>query len=466
MLKFFLSVKYLRRRKIVLLSIAAVALSVSLLMVVGSLFTGFIDTFERNAVDTMGDIIILPANRFSDHNDLTAELEKLDSVKAATAMLSAPALLHLSKGDVRAVELWGIEPGKRAEVTNFKQSLLRQKDSAQPPCFTVPDNSRDHSNNTARTGCFVGIGVVTKPDKITDKYDFTAARAMTGKPVVVTTGSIVQISKPEQSDPNNPQNKQSNTTKFKRRTARLYIADIVFSGLYDLDTRIVYMPLKKLQKILYPNGNEKPVDKIFVKLTPGADTQLALTQIRALWQAFAGNKLGLSMYMIRQCQIQTAQQMQSRYIVEIKKQMSVLMVIFGIVSFSVVVLVFCIFYMIVKLVQKDIAIIKSCGTSNTTVLGIFLCFGLAVGVTGSVAGTAAGYLITKNINQIEQWVRIVFGLKLWQSSVYMFSRIPTEVDWSMLWPIVLSAITAVVLGVLAPALIAVRTKPVKILRYE
>jgi len=56
MLKLFLWLRYLRKRKIVFLSIAAVALSVSLLIVVASLFTGFIKTFERAAVEAIGDV--------------------------------------------------------------------------------------------------------------------------------------------------------------------------------------------------------------------------------------------------------------------------------------------------------------------------------------------------------------------------------------------------------------------------
>ena len=48
----------------------------------------------------------------------------------------------------------------------------------------------------------------------------------------------------------------------------------------------------------------------------------------------------------------------------------------------------------------------------------------------------------------------------------MFSKIPNEIDWSLALIIVLSAVIAAGLGALIPAIIAVRTEPVKILRYE
>ena len=57
-LSLFLCRKYLCARKVVLLSITAVALSCALLITVASLFTGFIDTFEKSSSRHMGDIVI------------------------------------------------------------------------------------------------------------------------------------------------------------------------------------------------------------------------------------------------------------------------------------------------------------------------------------------------------------------------------------------------------------------------
>jgi len=146
--------------------------------------------------------------------------------------------------------------------------------------------------------------------------------------------------------------------------------------------------------------------------------------------------------------------------------MGVLLLIFGVVSFSVIVLIFCIFYMIAKLKQRDIAIVKSCGATSGSVALVFLGFGCCVGTVGSGIGAVLAYIITKNINTIEEWIRIIFGMKLWKSSVYMFSKIPNNIDWWAVLPIVLLAIIAATIGTLIPAIVAARTKPVEILRYE
>ena len=116
--------------------------------------------------------------------------------------------------------------------------------------------------------------------------------------------------------------------------------------------------------------------------------------------------------------------------------------------------------------QKDIAIIKSCGLGSGAVTTLFVTFGLIIGLLGSGLGILTGYYITKNVNQIEQWINIVFGMKLWKSSTYMFSRIPNQVDWHWAAWIAIAAVLAACIGTLIPALTASKLKPVKILRYE
>jgi len=451
MLKLFLWLRYLQRKRIVFLSVAAVALSVALLIVVASLFSGFINAFEQSAVETIGDIALVAPTKFSNCRLFIEELEQLSTVDAATPALLSQGLLHLGKGNVRAVNIWGIEPDTRAKVTSFKKSLLRQKDLLDSPSWEVP-------GFLGELGGYVGIGTVAEPDEKTDQYNSDAAlKQMVGQQVFLTTGTVVGSG-----DANTPSGQPS----FKRKLISFRIADIMFTGVYDLDRRFVYIPIDRLQKALYPNENGDLASHIQIKLHPGVNPDLALAEIRGLWQVFAQEQLGWSPYLIGRTEIATAQQMQRRYVAELKKQMGVLLLIFGVVSFSVVVLVFCIFYMIVRLKQKDIAIVKSCGSASSSVAWIFLGFGVCVGVVGSISGAALGYLITKNINTIEGWVRILFGLKLWKSSVYMFSKMPNQVDWASALPIILLAIVAAALGTAIPAIVAARTKPVDILRYE
>lgn len=445
MLKLFLWLKYLRKKKIVLLSIAAVALSCSLLIVVASLFTSFIEAFEQSAIDAAGDIVLSPPVKFANYGQLIDKLEQLDTVEAATATLSMPGLLHLGAGNVRAVKIFGIDAGRQARVSNLKQVLRKQSQLPGEPSFEVAGAEQS-------LGGFVGVGVLAEPDKETDEYDFDTIEKKIGSSVVLTTGAMIKT--------------KDSSSRFKRRVVKFTIADIVFSGVHFLDKNFVYLPIEDLQKKLYPDQEGVVAEQIQIKVTSSDQTEFAITQIRGLWEDFADKQLGWSSYYLKDTIIISSKKMQAPQVAEFRKQMGMLLLIFGVVSCSVILLVFCIFYMIVETCQKDIAIIKSCGATSSSVASIFVGFGGCVGIVGSGLGVVLGYVVIKNINAIEELVRIIFGLKLWKSSVYMFSRIPNEMDWVSVFPIVLFAIIAAAIGALIPAIVAVRVRPVDILRYE
>ena len=447
MLKIFLWLRYLRKKRIVFLSIAAVALSVSLLIVVASLFSGFIDAFERAAVEAIGEVVLDPSDKFAKFGQFIERLEQTESVEAATAILKAEGLLRLKTGNVRAVSVWGIEPERRVKVMGFDRFLLRQKGAGGKPSFDV--------NGSEETlGGFVGIGVLAEPDKKTDKYDFDAIEKMYGNEVILTTGSVIQA------DPNS-----GTRAGIKRRVISFKIADVVETGVHQFDKGCVYLPIEELRKYLYPDKKLPVASQIQIKLSEGTDAKGAIAVIRGVWQGFVEDELGGDLYLAN-ATIMTAKEIQRPYVAAYRKQMGILLLIFGVVSLGVVLLIFCIFYMIVRLKQKDIAIIKSCGAAGSSVAWIFVGFGACVGIIGSAFGVLLGYVITNNINTIEEWIRIIFGLKLWRSSVYMFSKIPDEVDWFWAFCFVILAIIAAMIGTLIPAIVAAATKPVNILRYE
>lgn len=446
MLKLFLWLKNLRRKKIVLLSIVAVALSCALLIVVASIFSGFIKAVETSASDVVGDIVIKPPVRFSSSQNLIAELRKLHGVKAATAILQSQGLLRLDSGDVRAVSVVGIDPVGRAAVMDFKSSLLIQKNSRNAPGFAV-------ANEPNKAGGFLSIGVIAEPNEKNDEYDFAQIKNTIGKEVVLTTGAIAESGG------------SAGENKFRPRRMQFAVADIVFTGIYEIDTKFVYVPLNTLQELLYPQQNN-PVDMVQIKLDSGVSSEIVIEAIRRAFDTFARTQLGWGDYLISETQVETAQQMQARYIAELHKQMAILMLIFGVVSLGAILLIFCIFYMIVVTKQKDIAILKSCGASNASIAAIFISYGLFVGVVGSFFGMVIGYIFVRNINAVEQCINVMFGLKIWKSSVYVFSKIPNEFDvYSAMW-IVAAAVVAAAVGALIPAVAAARLRPVRILRYE
>jgi len=449
MLKLFLWLRYLRKRKIVLLSIAAVALSCALLIVVDSLFTGFIESLKQADFSGTRDIMLVP--RMAPKYDILIDrIEQVPDVECASPFLPGGGLLRLGSGDVREAWIWGVDARRESRDRDLKQSLLRQSQQGGQLSFDVPGYPND-------IGGWVGIGVIAEPDEQTDKYNLEAVRNLIGKQVVLTTSGRVQV-EPEAAG-------EEPRWEIKRKVLPFRISDIFYSGVYYKD-KTLYLAYKDFYRLAFGDEGETLAANVRIRASEGTEAALLKPAVWRVWEQFASEELGREPDAISRAWIWGSGRPNEQFFDELRKQMAVLLLIFGVICSVTVLLIFCIFYMIVMTKQKDIAIIKSCGATSGSAAFIFLGFGTCVGIVGSALGIVLGYVVTKNINTLEDWVRIVFGMKLWRSSVYMFEKIPNEVNWPAVWWIVLAAIAACVIGALIPAMVAARLQPVKILRYE
>ncbi|MCP4455292.1 MAG: FtsX-like permease family protein [Planctomycetes bacterium] len=442
MLKLLLWLKYLCKRKLVLLSIAAVALSVALLIVVASLFSGFIQAYEQTAEDMIGDVLLQTYVPFGKAGVLADCLEALPEVDVAVPVMLTPGLLHVGEGHVRYVQVFGLDETRLSRMPSLKRSL-RHKSQDADLSFDVPAHPED-------TGGFVGVGLLSDSNEVTDQYDFGLADEFMGDRLFLTSGTM----------DHDTAETQAGTRSPRTRTLRFRVSDIVFAGHSQFDREAVYLPLKALYEALHQTEEVK-VQRVQIRLADGVDPVKAIDVMEGQWAAFERDH-SLSLYH----RFHTAKELQADYMQELNKQMAILLSVFSLVDVGVIFLIFCIFYMIVRLKRKDIGVIKSCGCSSCGVVIIFLGFGVFVGVVGSVFGIGLGYLFTHNINTIEQWIAVVFGLNLWDSTVYLFSAIPNRINWASAAQISAFAVIAASIGALIPAILAGRMQPVDILRYE
>src|SRR5205814_1095644 len=90
--------------------------------------------------------------------------------------------------------------------------------------------------------------------------------------------------------------------------------------------------------------------------------------------------------------------------------------------------ILAIFFMIVVEKTRDIGILKALGASTAGIRGIFLGYGLLLGLVGAGVGMACGLLFVWNINGIERWLSRQTGHKVFDDSIYYFNEIPTLVQ--------------------------------------
>ncbi len=128
--------------------------------------------------------------------------------------------------------------------------------------------------------------------------------------------------------------------------------------------------------------------------------------------------------------------------------------------------ILAIFYMIVVEKTRDIGILKSLGASGRGVMGIFLAYGLSLGMVGSGVGLAAGLLFVRYINEIAAALGWITGHPVFDPKIYYFYKIPAIVMPQTVAWIVAGALLIAVAASILPARRAARLHPVEALRYE
>jgi ABC-type lipoprotein release transport system permease subunit len=251
----------------------------------------------------------------------------------------------------------------------------------------------------------------------------------------------------------------------KKRVEEFRVSDIAVTQNFFGD-KSLYMPIEEFRRIRFGEQEASRPCFIKVKVKRGVNPRSVVPAIERSWQHFAAEHMKLAAEDIPRLSVHTSQDWYADVFADLQNQMRVVLLIFAVICSVAVLLIFCIFYMIVTTRQKDIAIIKSCGASSTAAASIFAGFGICAGIAGGAMGVVAGTVITRNINIVEGWVRIVFGIKLWRTSSYGLATIPHQVNWPAVPWIAGAAAIGCLAGVLIPAIIAARTKPVQILRYE
>ena len=122
--------------------------------------------------------------------------------------------------------------------------------------------------------------------------------------------------------------------------------------------------------------------------------------------------------------------------------------------------------MLVKDKGQDIAILRTMGASQGSIMRVFLITGAAIGVVGTLTGFFVGLLICLNIESIRQFLSWLTNTELFSPELYFLSRLPAEVDFGETTAVVVMALTLSFLATLYPSWRAARLDPVDALRYE
>jgi lipoprotein-releasing system permease protein len=233
------------------------------------------------------------------------------------------------------------------------------------------------------------------------------------------------------------------------RMRRFEVAGIFSVGMYDFDRRLAYVSLRDAQA-LYRAGDA--VTGLRLRFDDLFDAPRAVREI-----ALAAG----SVFYIRDW---TREQRSFFRAITLTKQVMfvILLLVVAVAAFNIV----STLIMVVNEKNADIAILRTVGASPASILGVFVLQGAIIGLLGTLAGVAAGVLVTLNLESLVAIVERWLGESLIAASVYLIDELPAELAAADVVLIALTAFALTLVSTLYPAWRAAVTQPAEALRHE
>ena len=120
----------------------------------------------------------------------------------------------------------------------------------------------------------------------------------------------------------------------------------------------------------------------------------------------------------------------------------------------------------VKEKNKDIAILKTLGFSNYSLLKIFFSIGLTIGLIGTISGTMLGIIVTENLLIIQNFLEKLLDTELFSEEIYFLSTLPSDIKYEEVLFVFIISVIITILSTIFPAIRASNIDPIVSLKNE
>lgn len=415
----FIGLRYMKAKRkstfisiITFISTAGVTLGVMALIVVLAVMTGFEDDLKEKILGTNAHIVVIRSGApMEEYRSVIEKLKGFKGVQAATPFIYNQVMLSSGK-NVSGVVLRGIDVATDRQVTRLSQSVVEGSMAGLEPTM--------------------GQGADTLPGLMVGKELAKHLNLFLGDKVNVISpmGNITPLGMMPRMKP------------FK-------VTGIFNTGMFEYDSTLAYVSLDQAQRF-FDLGDT--VTGIQLKVEDVYHTGELARSIN--------REMGVNFY------ARDWMQMNKNILFALKTEKIVMFIILTLIVLVAAFGIASTLFMVVMEKTREIAILKSMGTTATSIMKIFVLEGLIIGVIGTLLGVASGLLIALNLEPIIDVIQKITGQNFFSKDIYYLDHFPSLVVPS---DVVLISVTAVLISFLAtlyPAWQASKMLPAEALRYE
>ena len=121
---------------------------------------------------------------------------------------------------------------------------------------------------------------------------------------------------------------------------------------------------------------------------------------------------------------------------------------------------------LIKNKTKEIAILKTLGLSNNSIIKSFFLTGFTIGFVASIFGIIIGILFSDNIESIRVFFSYILNVEIFPSDVYFLDELPSEINSFSIIIIFIFSLVTTSLASLIPAIAISKMNTIKALKYE